>query len=197
MIRTKKFYFLPFVDNLTAIGIALLMLLLFGDWIIYYAPVRAIAVFFMLFTLCGRIYVRMWNLSRKNIRYHYDLTKQNFIKFILPLVIFDLILIVFYCLCEHHIIPLDDIVVKSYYVFPDNAPREMVSTTLFTNYIAPVIKLWFLYLMFILKNGFVLLLAPILSFLSAVLGYKFGAEDKQIANFVANITEKAKNKFNE
>ena len=96
MIKTKRYYFLPFFDNLTAVGISLLLIFAFGNW--FFKPTfAAIGTLFMLFALCGRIYVRMWNLSRKNTRYHYGLTKNDFIKFILPLVIFDLVLVVSSC----------------------------------------------------------------------------------------------------
>ena len=195
MISTKKFYFLPFLDNLTAVGISLLLVLFFGNW--FSNPTfSAIGTFFMLFTLCGRIYVRMWNLSRKNTRYHYGLTQNNFIGFILPLVIFDLVIIIFYCLCEYNIIPVKSIIVDSYYIFPDEAKREFVTVSLF-EYITPWVRAWFSYLVFILRNAFVLFLAPVLSFISAFLGFKLGASDKQIINVFLKITQKAKDKFNE
>ena len=73
MINTKKFYFLPFVDNLTAIGIAFLMFMILGSWMSIPA-LTAIATFFMLFTLCGRIYVRMWKLSERSTKRHFALT---------------------------------------------------------------------------------------------------------------------------
>ena len=84
MIRTKKYYFLPFVDNLTAVGIALLFIIMFGNWLNVPA-FSAVATFFMIFTLCGRVYVRMWNLSRKNTARRYGLTIENCVKFMLPL----------------------------------------------------------------------------------------------------------------
>ena len=195
MIRTKKYYFLPFLDNLVAVGISFLLLILFGNW--FNSPTFAsIATFFMLFTLCGRIYVRMWNLSRKNTRYHYGLDKNDFLKFILPLVIFDLVIVIFYCLCELNVIPLKNIIVATYYTFPDNAKRELVEISLF-EYIAPCVKAWFSYLICILHNGFVFFIAPILSFVSAMLGFKLGAKDKQIINVFLKVTQKAKDKFNE
>lgn len=195
MDNKKKFYFLPFVDNLTTIGISLLMVLFFGDW--FASPVfAAIGTFFMLFTLCGRIYVRMWNLSRKNTRYNYGLVKKDFIRFILPLVIFDLVIIIFYILCEYNIIPLSDVIVSSYYTFPDDSARQFVTVSLF-EYVTPWIRMWFTYLAFILKNSFILLSAPILSFASAYLGYLLGKENKQIQNFFVRLSNKIKDKFNE
>lgn len=195
MIKTKKFYFFPFLDNLTAVGVSLLILLFFGSWLNFPA-FSAVATFFMLFTLCGRIYVRMWNLSRKNIRYRYGLTITDFVKFILPLVIFDFVIIIFYCLCEFDVIPLKNIVITSYYSFPENSERELVNVSLF-EYIAPWIKAWFAYLVAILHNGFVMLIAPLLSLLSAMAGYKLGKENKQILDVFLKVTQKAKDKFNE
>lgn len=195
MINTKKYFFLPFLDNLTAVGITLLIMLLFGSWL--QNPIfLTIATFFMLLTLCGRIYIRMWKLSRSNTLRHYGLTKNNFIKFIMPLVIFDIVLALFYCLCEFDILPLKDIIVKSYYNFPDDEKREIINISLF-EYVGVIIKLWFMYFIFILKNGLMLFLAPILSFSSALLGYHLGKKNIEISNGVAKITEKAKDKFNE
>ncbi len=195
MINTKKYYFLPIVDHLTAVGIALLIMLLFGSWL-FYPAVAAIATIIMLFTLCGRTYVRMWSLSHKNTLRHYGLEKKSFIKFLLPILIVDLVFIVFYILCDYGVIPLKEVITKSYYVFPDNEPRVLETNTAF-DYVSLVVRLWFAFLTFIFKNGFTLLLAPVLSFISGILGCHLGAKNKQILNYYVNITEKAKKKFNE
>ena len=195
MIRTKIYYFLPFVDNLTAVGIALLFIIMFGNWLNVPA-FSAVATFFMIFTLCGRVYVRMWNLSRRNTRYRYGLTQTDFLKFILPLVIFDVVLILFYILCEYGIIPLKNVIVTSYYNFPEDAKREFIEVSLF-EYFTPFVRAWFLYMTGILKNSFILFLAPVMSFVSAMVGYKFGADDRQILNAFLKVTNKAKDKFNE
>ena len=195
MISTKKFFFLPFIDNLTAVGVTLLIVFLFGSWM-QIPAFSAVATFFMLLTLCGRIYIRMWKLSKSNTLRHYGLTKNDFIKFIMPLVVFDIVLALFYCLCEFDILPLKDVIVKSYYDFPDDAKRELVNISLF-EYIAVAIKLWFMYFLFILKNGLMLFLAPILSFASCMLGYHLGKKNIEISNGVLKVTEKAKDKFNE
>lgn len=195
MINTKKYYFLPIVDHITAVVITIVMMLLFGTWLSIPA-VGAIATFFTLLTLCGRTYVRMWKLSQKNTLRQYGLTKNDFMKFALPIVIIDLVLIVFYLLCEYNIIPLKDIVTNTYYTFPDNLPREIKTTTAF-EYAGLVVKLWFFFLTLIAKNVYVFLLAPVLSFLSIMLGYKLGAKSKEITNVFVKVTEKAKKKFNE
>ena len=195
MINTKKFYFLPFVDNLTAIGIAFLMFMILGSWMSIPA-LTAIATFFMLFTLCGRIYVRMWKLSERSTKRHFALTAKDFAKFLLPLVIFDVAIILIYCLSDWGILPLDKIITDSYYTFPDDAARVLTTVSVF-DYFGFFVRFWFLYLVCFPFSGPMLFLAPVLSFASGMLGYHFGAKDKQIVNSYINITEKAKKKFNE
>ena len=194
-MNTKKYYFLPIVDHITAIVITVVMMLLFGTWLLIPA-VSAVATFFTLFTLCGRTYVRMWKLSQKNTLRNYGITKNDFMKFALPIVIIDLVLIVFYLLCEYNIIPLKEVITNTYYTFPDNLPREIKTNTAF-EYVGLVVKLWFFFLTLIAKNVYVFLLAPALSFLSIMLGYKLGAKNKEITNVFVKVTEKAKEKFNE
>ena len=194
-MNTKKYYFLPIVDHITAIVITVVMMLLFGTWLLIPA-VSAVATFFTLFTLCGRTYVRMWKLSQKNTLRNYGITKNDFMKFALPIVIIDLVLIVFYLLCEYNIIPLKEVITNTYYTFPDNLPREIKTNTAF-EYVGLVVKLWFFFLTLIAKNVYVFLLAPSLSFLSIMLGYKLGAKNKEITNVFVKVTEKAKEKFNE
>ncbi len=193
MFKTKRFYFLPFLDNLTAVIVTFLTILALGNFLSG-AFFTALATIFFLYVLCGRIYVRMWRLSKKNTRYGYGLTFKNFIKFIMPLIVFDLVLIVFYCLYENGVIPSDKLIVSSYYIFPDNAPRQIVNISIF-EYISIGIKIWFTYFIYILKNGFVLLLAPVLSFLSAVLGYKLGNKDMHIMDMLEIIIDKIKDKL--
>ncbi len=190
MFKTTKFYFLPFWDNLSAVLITFLVLFLFGNWLSN-TTFATIITFLLLFILCSRIYVRMWTLSRKNSRYGYNLTQNNFKKFILPLVIFDFVIIIFYCLCKLNIIPLQDIVVASFYNFPDNAPRELVKISAF-DYVIPFVKVWFAYMFYFADNYFMLFLAPVLSFISAFLGFKLGKEDKHITNFFIKMLKKEK-----
>lgn len=191
----RKYYFLPFLDNLKAIGISLLAFLIFGSWMTN--PVfSTIATIFMLVALCGFVYSRMWKLSRRNTQRGFGLTIKDFIKFILPLVIVDVVLITFYCLCQAGIIPLDEIILKTYYNFPDNAPREIIEISLF-DYVGPTLMIWFSYLAGAASKGYVLFIAPILTFLSALAGYRLGCDNKLIQESYINITEKAKKKFNE
>lgn len=191
----KKYYFLPFLDNLKAVGISLLAFFIFGSWMTN--PVfSTIATIFMLVALCGFVYSRMWKLSRRNTQRKFGLTVNDFVKFILPLVIFDVVIIAFLCLCKSGIIPIDDVVLKTYYNFPDNAPRELVSVSLF-DYMGPVMMLWFAYITGVASNMYILFIAPVLTFGAAMVGYRFGRENKLIQEAYINTTEKAKKKFNE
>ena len=191
----KKNYFLPFLDNLKAIGLSMLFLLFFGSWLV--SPVfSAIFTFAMLVALFGFIYSRMWKLSRKNIQRKIGLAAKDFLKFILPLVIFELLIITFYCLCEAGIIPFDKIILNSYYRFPDNATRELIKVSLF-DYVGPVIMVWFSYLVGIASKGYVLFIAPLISLAAAMSGYYLGSDNKQIQEYYIKATEKAKKKFNE
>jgi len=194
-LNTKKFYFLPFLDNLLAVLITLGVLLLFGSWF-YSRAFNTIATIILILITGGLFYSRMWKLSRSNNLRKYGLNVLSSVKFMLPLVIFEVIIIAFYCLCEANIIPLKDIIVKTYYQFPDNLPRVKVDVSLF-EYIAAFIKIWFFYLIGITQNGLVLFLAPVISLIGATLGFYMGKDNKQILEYLYNLTEKAKKKFNE
>lgn len=191
----KKYYFLPFIDNLKAVGLSLLAFFIFGSWMTNLI-FSIIANTFMLIVLGGFIYSRMWKLSRKNTQKNFGLTIKDFVKFILPLVIFDVVIITFLCLCKSGFIPLDDIILKTYYTFPDNAPREIVYVSLF-DYIGPVLMIWFSYLVGATSEVYVLFIAPIITFVAAIFGYRMGCENKLLQESYINITEKAKKKFNE
>jgi len=71
-----------------------------------------------------------------------------------------------------------------------------VDVSLF-EYIAAFIKIWFFYLIGITQNGLVLFLAPVISLIGATLGFYMGKDNKQILEYLYNLTEKAKKKFNE
>lgn len=195
MFDKKKYYFLPFLDNLKAVGISLLAFFIFGSWMTN--PVfSTVATIIFLIVLGGFVYSRMWKLSRRNTQRKLGLTIGDFIKFILPLVIFDVVVIAFLWLCKSGIIPLGDIVLKTYYTFPDNAPREIVYVSLF-DYVGPVLMVWFSYLVGVASEMYVLFIAPVVTFVGAIFGYRMGCENKLIQDSYINITEKAKKKFNE
>lgn len=191
----KKYYFLPFLDNLKAVGISLLAFFIFGSWMTN--PIfSTFATIFLLMALGGFVYSRMWKLSRRNTQRKFGLTIKDFIKFILPLVVFDVAVITFLWLCKSGIIPLDDIILKTYYAFPDDAPRELVRVSLF-DYVGPTLMVWFSYLVGVASEVYVLFIAPIITFGAAIFGYRMGCENKFLQESYINVTEKVKKKFNE
>ncbi len=195
MENKKKFYFLPFLDNLKGVGLSLLFIFIFGSWYnnaIFRAAMTLVSILF----LCGFIYSRMWKLSKKNVQRKWGLKFSDFVKFMLPLIIFEVVIIVFYCLCEANIIPLREIVTETYFDFPENLPRELVSVTVF-DYVAPAITLWFSYLSGVAANGFVFLLAPVLSMGSAMVGFWLGKDGRELQNYYIKASDKIKDKFNE
>ncbi len=195
MPNKKKFYFLPFLDNLKAIGMSILFIFVFGSW--YNNTIfRTIFTMISLFFLCGFVYSRMWKLGKKNVQRYWELKVSDCVKFMLPLVIFEVVVIIFYFLCEKDIIPLRDIVIKSYYSFPDNLPRELVKVSVF-DYVIPVINLWFSYLTGVAASPLVYLIAPVVSLISAVFGFKMGMSGKELQNYYIKATDKVKDKFNE
>lgn len=195
MPNKKKFYFLPFLDNLKAIGMSILFMFVFGSW--YNNTVfRTIFTIISLLFLCGFIYSRMWKLGKKNVQRYWKLKLSDCVKFMLPLVIFEAAIIVFYFLCEKNIIPLRDIVIKTYYSFPENLPRELVKISVF-DYVIPVINLWFSYLTGVAASPLVYLIAPVFSLFSAVFGFKMGMSGKELQMYYIEASDKAKDKFNE
>ena len=89
-------------------------------------------------------------------------------------------------------------IIKVYYTFPDNLPRETVYISSF-DYLTVFVRFWFAYFIPFSKNthGVFLLIAPILVFASGALGFKLGAENKELLNGYLKITKKVKDKFNE
>ncbi len=196
-LNTKKYYFLPFLDNIWAVLISLLFTMFFGSWLMYKPFGFAMGIALTLI-MCGFIYSRMWKLSRKNTQYNLGLTQSAGLKFVLPLAIFHLLLIVYFMLAQAGIVALKEEIIKIYYTFPDNLPREAVYVSSF-DYLLVFVKFWFAYFISFSRNthGLLLLLAPILVLASGLLGFKLGAENKEMLNGYTTVTKKIKDKFNE
>ncbi len=196
-LNTKKYYFLPFLDNIWAVLISLLCMMLFGSWL-QHKPFGFVMSTVLTLIMCGFIYSRMWRLGRKNTQYNLGLVKTDGVKFVLPLAAFHVLLIVYFLLAQAGIFKLEEEIIKIYYTFPENLPRETVYITSL-DYLVVFVRIWFAYLNFFAQNspGFFLLLAPILVLVSGALGFKLGAENKEILNGYMKISKKAKDKFNE
>lgn len=196
-MKITKYYFLPFADNFLAVLISLLFTVFFGSWFgnAIFGFIMGVA---LTLVMCGFIYSRMWKLSRKNTRYGYDLPKDTAIRCVLPLCIVSFLLILIYLLADHNIIPLRDMVLKTYYTFPDNQPRELISVSPF-DYLTVITRFWFSYLLPFTQtpSAWLFCLSPILTAISAVLGFRLGAENKEMLDGYVKVVNKAKEKFNE
>ncbi len=196
-LNTKKYYFLPFLDNIWAVLISLLFAMFFGSWLTYKPFGFAMGIALTLI-MCGFIYSRMWKLSRKNTQYSLGLTQSAGLKFVLPLTIFHVLLILYFMLADAGIVALKEEIIKIYYTFPDNLPREAVYISSF-DYLTVFVKVWFAYFNSFSQNtnGLYLLFAPVLVLASGTLGFKLGAQNKEMLNKYMEVTKKVKDKFNE
>ncbi|MBR4874531.1 MAG: hypothetical protein IKU87_01750 [Clostridia bacterium] len=193
----KKYYFLPFLDNALAVLISLLFSLLFASWFSFkpFAIPLGIA---MTLVMCGLIYSRMWKLGRRNVRYNLGLKKSSSIKFVLPLIIFHLLLILLFFLSDKGLLPFKGMVLRTYYTFPDNMPREAINITVF-EYIEMCVRLWFSYFLAFSESTkvWILILAPVLTFVSSVFGFMMGSKNKEVTEEYYKTAKFIKKKFNE
>jgi len=193
----RKYYFLPFLDNALAVLISLLFTLLFGSWFAFkpFAIPMGIA---MTLVMCGLIYSRMWKLGRRNMRYNLELGKSSAIKFVLPLIIFHLLLILLFFLSDKGLLPFKEMVLRTYYTFPDNLPRVAIKITVF-EYIKMSVRLWFSYFLAFSESTkvWILILAPLLTAISSVLGFIMGSKNKEVTEGYYKTAKIIKNKFNE
>lgn len=196
-MKTTKYYFLPFLDNLLAVLVSLLFTMFFGSWFTNRIFGFICGVAFTL-VMCGLVYSRMWKLSRKNTRYGYGLAASAGIKFVLPLCLFGFLVILLYILADHGIIPLKDMIIKTYYTFPENLPREAVHITPF-DYFTVGVRFWFSYLLPFGTNppSWLFCISPVLAAISGAVGYKLGAENKEVLEGYVKVVDKVKDKFNE
>ncbi len=192
----KKYYFLPFLDYLISLLICIVFTMFFGSWFGFKLFGILMGVI-LTFVMCGCVYSRMWKLSRKNTRYGYGLEKNAGMKFVLPLAIVSFLIALFYLLGKYNIIPMDQIV-KTYYEFPDNLPRQAVHIDTFS-YLTIFARFWFSYLL-----GFggevppvLMFFASALIFVSGAVGFSFGAKDKSVLTEYTKVSAKVKKKFNE
>lgn len=195
-MKFTKYYFLPFVDYLISLLICIVFTMFFGSW--FEAKIFGFLMGVILtLVMCGCVYSRMWKLSRKNTRYGYGLEKNAGMRFVLPLVLVSLAIALLYLLGKHGIISMDGIV-KTYYEFPDNLPRQAVHIDHFS-YMTVFARFWFSYLLGFGGDvsAWLMLFATLLIFVSAAAGFSFGAKDKSVLTEYTKVSAKVKKKFNE
>ncbi len=196
-INKKRYYFLPFLDYILSLLVTLLFTAFFGSW--FSSRVFGIiAATVLTLVMCGFVYSRMWKLGRKNARYDLGLDSSAGVRFLLPLVLFSLLITFVFVLAKHGVLPLKNTVLNSYYAFPDNLPRYQIITTPF-DYLTMFVRFWFCYFWgYTLELPvWLMCIGPCLAILSAAFGFRLGAENKEILDKCAKVTQKAKDKFNE
>lgn len=191
-----KFY----IDYLLLLLLSLLGLLVFSfllgqRWGNILYSVLFLLVFF------GLIYSRAWNTAKKDIK-QYNNAEPYWYKGLimsLPLLAFQLLIIGVYGLISANIIPLRDIVVHTTYAFPDNAVREVVSTTL-GEALIPIIRLWFGYLIGFMTDDtpvWLLLLGQLVIPAAGFIGYFAGMKKFFLTDVIVSGGKRVKEKFNE
>ena len=196
-MNKKRYYFFPFLDQVLSVLVCLLFTMFFGSWFGYPLFGFLCGIIFSL-VMCGFIYSRMWRLSRNNTRYKEGLDASAGVKLVLPLCIVHLILIFIYILAKHNVIPLQSMVRDVYYTFPENADRVKVTVSVFTH-LKFYMNMWFAYFVPFTNDMPVWLMcfAPVLTVLSAALGFKLGAENKELTEKAAKAINATTKKFHE
>ncbi|MBE7035576.1 MAG: hypothetical protein E7402_05650 [Ruminococcaceae bacterium] len=117
----------------------------------------------------------------------------------LPLVVLHLIIIGFYALIQTDFLPLGDIVIRTVYEFPDNAPRQAVDFILL-DYATPVVRLWFFSLLGFTSektSALLLLIVPVLTLIAGWTGYLAGLKNFSALEAYDALQKKLIKKFND
>lgn len=194
----KKTMLMLFVDFLLCILIQLIGLFVLS-WVLKYSwgyPVYSIA---FCLTLFGMQYSRVHNaaeraLKRKEIKPVYEGLIMA-----LPLVIFNVLIILLFVLMQSNVIPGRDVIVATFYNFPDDAPREVTHVYLL-DYVISGIRVWFGHLVGFMKvetPAAILLISPLITLAAGFLGYMAGGKKFYLSELIYKVQEKVKEKFNE
>ena len=196
----KKPMLMTFVDYLLTLLFSFLGLLMLA-WLLNFQWGSAAYSAIFTLVLFGTLYSRSWNTAKRDLK-NKDHTVRLWtgLKIVLPLTIVNLVMIGLFALIQQNIIPIRDIVVSSYYVFPENEPRQL-QNILLIDYLVPAIRIWFSFLTGFMAvdhtSPLILLIAPAVTLAGGGLGYYAGAKKFMLADAIYKSTEKVKEKFNE
>lgn len=195
----KKDMLMTFVDYFIVLLLSFFGLLVFSWMLEFSWGYTAYSAIFCLI-LFGMIYSRAWNRAKKDIKQKIEIISvKNGIKMALPLLLFNLLVILLFALIQSNIIPIRDLVLRITYEFPENQPR-VEHQIIFLDMLTPYIRIWFAYLvgfMGEITSVLVLLLSPALIFSGGILGYFAGMKKFYISEVILATKEKVKEKFNE
>ena len=179
MISDRKCKLMLFVDYLLT-----LLLCVFGlfilSWLLNYS--WGYIAYSVLFTLVffGLVYSRCWNKAKSDLKYQKETVKlTTALRMVAPLTIFFLVIAALFALIKFNIIPIRDIVTEVRYVLEENQPRQVHNIVLFDT-VVPIIRILFSFLIGFQPadstSALTLLIAPAVTVLAGVLGYRPGCE---------------------
>jgi hypothetical protein len=161
------------------------------------------ALYTVLFTLilAGFFYSRAWNLAKadKKLFKETGVLKNRWRKLILPTLCVLGFVALFYLFVWYNWLPVRDWVMSAQYIFPEGAPRKLVSHT-FMDYLTPFVRVFFCNLLGLANRAdtpLVFFINPLLLFLCAPVGYRMGLKGFLISDKLAVFLKKTKDKFNE
>ncbi len=196
--RTKTALFM-FVDYLLCILLQMFGLFVLSWTLQFPWGYPAYSAIFSLI-LFGLLYSRAHKAAKRDSR-----LKENQpgmwegLRMAIPLAVLNLVIILAFALIEYNVVPVRDLVIKTIYRFPDNAPREKLDVLLIDS-IIPFIRVWFGALVGFMKENtttLILFIMPILNLAAGFLGYYAGRKKFFIADYIFRAKEKMKDKFNE
>jgi len=199
MSNIKKTMLLLFVDYIICAVVQILGLVFFS-WLLKYSwgyPAYSVAACLL---LTGLVYVRVHNAATRDVKRKLERNPYaEGIYLALPLAICNLLFIGLFVLLQANIIPLRDVVVKTMYSFPDDAPRVMTEVRVI-DYVTPFVRLWFGMAVGFLgeqTQALRLLIVPAVILMGGWLGYVAGIKNFCLSEKLTGMMTKIKNKFNE
>lgn len=199
MNNRKKTKALTFADYGLTLLLSILCSAFFGGFFEYTWGRLGYSILMSLI-LFSLLYGRAHKTARTDLLQGQDkLSLTGGLKLVLPLACVSAFFVLVYALLEFGILPGRDMIVKTLYLFPDNAPRVAESVYLL-DYLTPIFRIWFAYLAGFLTgkaDSLVFLISPVLILLAGFSGYAIGRRKIYISDFVARADKKLRDKFNE
>ncbi len=194
----KKTMLMLFVDYVVCLIIQFLFLL-FSTWMFKADWVfKAYSLVFSL-VFFGKLYSRTHKAAKRDLLHKELKPLTEGLIMAAPLAIFNLLVILFFGLVKNNILPIRDVVVQSYYTFPDNEPR-MITEVFFIDYLTTIVRVWFSSLIGFCQDStpvLLLLVSPIMTLAAGFLGYVAGSKKFYLSDLIYKTKEKVKTKFNE
>ena len=198
MSNRRKTMLMMFTDYIFNILLQILGWVLFAQIpaLSFLNPFYSVLMCLLLFSF---LYARAYNTAKRDAKTELKRSKAEGLLLAMPLAVLNLLIILLFTLIQSNIIPIRDVVVKTVYSFPDNAPRVATDILLF-DYIVIIIRVWFGSLIGFMKaelSPCLLLVTPLLILGAGFLGYYLGCKKIYISELLSSLKKKLADKFNE